>query len=181
MIAVEISPDGVVIDIDDEAHAVSLTEVPADLAQIGIGAGATCTAINDQPAYDFLAEGALSCGEPTWWDFVIGEISIRLVLVFKNDVTESVRRAARAPEGADEAISADFVDETPDVSVGPEVAPHANTDAPWRDPRPVFQNLPQYPVGDPQHKRERRPNYTAIQNWEGWGREKDPSKEWWMP
>jgi hypothetical protein len=167
MIVVELSLDSIAVEIDDSAQTVVLAEVPADLEQVGIHSGCTCTRIDGQPAYQFFAEAAerqeaLSYGE---WEFIVGDRRIRLLLVFKEDVAASVS-----------AIEHPVIDTVAE----PEAAPDANIDAPWRDPRPVFQNLPEYPVGDPRHKRERRPNYTAIQNWEGWGREKDPPKEWWM-
>jgi hypothetical protein len=162
LITVEVTPDSVAIDIDEAARVVSLAEVPLDLEQIGIFAGARCAAINGEYACHFFAKGgALSLGKPMPWDFFVGEKSIRLVLIFKENVTASVSRIERGPasdagEGsvreAAEAPSADF-DRCRSYSVDPEPAP-ASVDAPWRDPRPVFQNLPEYPVGDRHHQRE---------------------------
>lgn len=188
MITVEVTPDSVAIDIDEAARVVSLAEVPLDLEQIGIFAGARCAAINGEYAYHFFAKGgALSLGKPMPWDFFVGEKSIRLVLIFKENVTASVSRIERGPasdagEGsvreAAEAPSEDF-DRCRSYSVDPEPAP-ASVDALWRDPRPVFQNLPEYPVGDRHHQREWLPNYTHAHRWEGPWCEKEEPKEWWQ-
>jgi hypothetical protein len=177
MITVEISPDSIAVDIDEEGRTVFLSEVPIDLEQVGIAIGTVCTAINDQPTYDFLAEGRLSCGEPMRWDFVVGGRSIRLMLVFTNEITPSVAAIEQAPASdAAEATSADFDDRPSEdwVPIGPEPAPEAIVDAPLFERQPVCLNLPEIPVGDHGHERVRPPRSIAYE-WEGWGRE---PKEW---
>jgi hypothetical protein len=172
MIAVEISPDSIVIDIDAETGAVALTEVPADLAQIGIGAGAVCSTINGQSASSFLVEGALSLDTPMEWVFALGDRTVRLVFVFKEEIAESVD-VPPASTNIDKAISADFVGETP------EAVRHPNADTAWRDPRSVFEN-PEYLIEDAAPRVRDRPPRPLINNWKGWWAEPDdPPREWW--
>jgi hypothetical protein len=140
MIAVEVSPDSLVIDLAVETGAVTLTDVPVDLAQIGIGAGTVCSTINGQSASSFLVEGALSLDTPMEWVFALGDRTVRLVFVFKEEIAESVD-VRPASSDVDEAISADFVGETPEAVRDP------NADTAWRDPRPVLENL-EYPIED---------------------------------
>jgi hypothetical protein len=178
MIAVELSPDSIVIDIDAETGTVTLTEMPADLLQLGLGAGTACSEINGQPAVSFLDAGALPLGSAMEWAFVLGDRIIRLLLVFEENFTESlsgIALAAAAASKVDEAISADF-DEPQEATWD-----HPNADTAWRDPRPVFQNLAEYPVEDAAPRVRERPPRPLINNWKGWWSEPDdPPKEWWM-
>jgi hypothetical protein len=176
MITVEVSPDSIVVDIDEEARVVTFSEVPPDLAQIGIAAGAVCASINEEYAYHFFAKGgALSLGKPLKSLFFVGSKSISLVLIFRDAVVPSVAPIERA---ASESTAAPTSDASEDGAI-----PH-NTEfvvshpaeepvnAPWRDPRPVFANLPELPIADRQHERVRPPRPLRYE-WPGWGREPD--------
>jgi hypothetical protein len=153
----------------------------SDLEQVGIAVGTVCTAINDQPAYDFLAQGALPHDEALWWDFNVGGRSIRLVLVFKTAVTPSVAPIEQATtnEGA-EAPASDASEPREDDAVphNSEFTESQSADEqPWHgDSRPLFENLPEWPVEYRNLGRVRPPRPTAV-NWPGWGREKDDPKE----
>jgi hypothetical protein len=174
MIAVELSPDSIVIDIDAETGTVTLTEIPADLAQIGIGAGTVCSTINGRLAASMLVEGALTLDKPMEWVFALADRTVQLFIVFKDEITESVSDVRPESSNVDEAISADFVGETPEAVRDP------NADTAWRDPRSVLENL-EYPIEDAAHRVRDRPPRPLINNWKGWWSEPDdPPKEWWM-
>ena len=160
----QISADTIAIDVDKVTRAVALAVVPADLAQIGVGVGAAVTAINSQSSYGFL-EGGLPVAEILQCDVALGKRTIRLQLIFRDESAEQVPSDDAPASEADGYWSEDW-------NRFAQAVPSADSDAPWRDRRPVFGSLTEMPLSDHQRERVRLPRPMAV-DWPGWGREPD--------
>ena len=183
----------IAIDIDAAARTVVVSEASFDLQQIGIVVGTVITVIDDRPAYDFIAaadarDERILTRVPIYWTFAVRERTIRLLLIKEEAAIE------QAPVGdTAEATSSDFdalqfgASGEPDAPASDAGIPHNTTEAPsadfddrfepWRDPRPVFAYLPEYPVGDRHHQRERPPRKVSVEYIGSWGQNMGPTIE----
>jgi hypothetical protein len=144
----------IVVDIDKRARTVVVGEA---LGNLTVPVGAVCTCIDDTPPYAFL-EGGLPSGQVLPWDFVVGEKTVRLALIFTDESEQApAREAAEAPASEGEASFLNFRCEdwdSPDFSY-PRPVPE-----PWH--KPVFANLPEIPITDRQYH-ERPPRKMAVE------------------